>query len=155
MERDDRGRFVKGHKVLGKGIIKVIHYNQVNGVWNKGLREAYKQSKIGNIKRSNTMKKRWQEGRLLTSPERSKKIKEKRRFQVITQDAKKKIASTLEHKYKTGILTPFWKNKVMDSESRQKISKRLKGKIRSNEFKQKISKKIKTSSFRMGLFTGA
>lgn len=145
MERDEKGRFVRRHRVLGKGILRVIDYNAKNGVWNKGMKGKglYKQPKNSNIIRSETMKKRWKESELLKSSERSNKIKEKRKNQVITEETKQKISLALKEKYKRGEITIPFKGKKMTEEQRKKLSQALKGLAKSDEFKQKVSVTLK------------
>jgi len=100
--RDSKGRFTKGHKVLGEGIKKVIEYNRLNGVWNKN-KKLRNRTKVEKQKTSDTMKKRWTEKRPLTSQQRKDKISNTLKGHVVCNETKKKIRKAISiHVKKVG-----------------------------------------------------
>lgn len=101
MERDDKGRFLEGHKVPEICGEKLVEYNKINGSPTKGKKFGEKSLKIKE-KQSESMGEKhknptWNE------EERRKKISEKLQHHKVSKETRLKIKKKAKYSKKQGI----------------------------------------------------
>lgn len=152
MERDKKGKFMKGHQVLEEWRNKVSEarkgkHNSLETEFKKGHKPIF--TKKRNLKISKALT-----GRKLSEETKQKLRKPK------SEKHKRKLSLVFRKNYEEGIRVPYWTNKKRDSKTNKKISKSLKenynkgilkcmkyweGKKLSKEHKINISEAMKES----------